>query len=215
MKINFKFLYKCQNKSHSVPGFTLIELSIVMIIIGIMMASVFKGQELIESARLQSTFSEFNRLKLLVLQYREQFGAWPGNDRQAQGRFGGNISSGDGKGIILETEGANVWKHLCAAGLVDQDGAPPAKIGGVFSLRGAPAGLKGNWIVLSGEAGTLHPILTPKQAMVLKSKMDELDPTKGKIRIINGEGDGNNCVTGTTYNLQKDSQACVALMLVG
>lgn len=204
------------SNKQSLPGFTLIELSIVMIIVGIIMAGVFKGQDLIESARLQSTLSEMNRIKMIALQYREQFGAWPGNDKNASNRLEGAVS-GNGKGLILAEEGENVWKHLAAAQLLDNEEAPTAKVGGIFSIKGNPTEThKGNWIILSGEEGTLNPSLTPKQAMTLKSKMDEVDPNKGKLRVINGQGiEETGCVNGSTYNLKNDAAACVVMMYLG
>lgn len=207
---HLKYILKRKN----LPGFTLIELSIVMIIVGIIMAGVFKGQDLIESARLQSTISEMNRIKLATLQYREHFGAWPGNDKAASDRFGEGTQSGNGKGIILSEETEHVWKHLSAAGLMDNQTAPIAKVGGFFSVLGNPTQTqKGNWVILSGKAGTLKPVLTPKQAMILKSKMDESDPTKGSIRVINGLGtEANGCINGSTYNLKNENPVCVVMM---
>lgn len=198
------------------PGFSLIELSIVMIIVGIIMAGVFKGQDLIEAARLQSTVSEMNRIKMLILQYHDQFGYWPGNDHQASQRFGNGVQSGNGNGLIQDRESAEVWRHLHAAGLLEMDCSPSPKIGGQLTVKGNPdPNLSGNWIILSEQSGTLRPILTPKQAMTLKAKMDESDPQKGNLRVINGHGtNGNACINGSAYNLQNTNQACCVMIRI-
>lgn len=196
-----------------VPGFTLIELSIVMIIIGILAAGIFKGKDLIEEARLQSTQGEFNRIKLAILQYREQFSQWPGNDSRAA-FLGTNIRAGDGTGIIKQEESANVWIHLEKAGLLDSSTPPIGKAGGYFSVIGNPTqDHPGNWIILSGEVGSLNGALTPKQTLILKSKLDEIDPRSGKLRVINGQGQ-NNCLTNTGYNTDNTSPSCVIMMKI-
>lgn len=198
----------------SLPGFTLIELSIVMIIIGIITAAVFKGQDLIETARLQATLSEFNRIKMMLIQYREQYGQWPGNDSRATQRFGQGVTDGDGAGSVQPAESSHVWIHLAKGGLLDSEDAPTAKIGGHFMVLSdiSPA-LKGNWIILTGKSGAMLPALTPKQALQLKSKLDESTPDKGQLRVIDGAGIGDNkCLTGNTYNINNKSPACVVLM---
>lgn len=200
-------------KRKTLPGFTLIELSIVMIIIGILLAAVFKGQDLIDSARLQATLSDFNRLKLMMLQYKDQFSYWPGNDPKAAARFGENNRNGDGIGIIQAREIPEVWKHLASAKFIDSSDSLPSRVGGHFFAQGNPnRNLKGNWIILSGAQGTLDPLLTPKQALQLKSKLNETDPDQGQIRIIEGTGDHGGCLDGKSYKLNNNSPACVALM---
>ncbi len=199
----------------TLPGFTLIELSIVMIIIGIIMAGVFKGQDLIESARLQSTLSELNRLKMAALQYRDQYGAWPGNDSKALARFGEGVTSGDGTGVIKATEASQVWIHLSKAGLLDSADVPTTKVGGFLSIQGKPRDdLSGTWIVLAGESATQKPALTPKQAMILKSKMDEPAPSKGKLRVVDGHGADGKCVKGDGYHMDTETQACVIMLRI-
>ena len=90
--------------SHRLRAFSLIEVSIVLIIIGLITTAVFKGQDLIESARAQVTLEELQRFKLAVLSYRDQYGQWPGNDTKAPLRFGTSVTRGDGHGLIHGAE---------------------------------------------------------------------------------------------------------------
>lgn len=197
------------------PGFTLIELSIVMIIVGIITAAVFKGQELIESARLNATAGEFHRYALAYHLYRDAFGHVPGNDPHAQERFGRGVANGDGQGLIRVDEQDQFWIHLSKYNGLTPAHAPQSKIGGFFSVcgNGHPE-LPGNWLILSGQKGTFQSTLTPKQAMGLKVKMGELEPHEGKVIILDGEGGRKgDCIHQGTYNLSHNKVACVAAMV--
>ena len=88
-----KVLQKC------VPAFSLIEMSIVLVVIGIIAGAVFKGQELLESAKIRSIVQDFQHYSLSVGIYQETYQALPGDDPKASLHFAG-IESGDGNGQI-------------------------------------------------------------------------------------------------------------------
>lgn len=195
------------------PGFSLIELSFVMIIIGIIMAAVFKGQDLLETARLQSCVSDLNRYRLAIISYHSQFNQLPGNDSNARNRFGINARNGDGRGVIQVAEQPHVWQHLHLANLVESDQPPAARIGGTISVMSNPKELKGNFLILSQTPGTLAPLLTPHQAMILKSKAGETKPDTGNMRVIEGDGIAvGDCVKNKEFNLSVKTPACVVAM---
>lgn len=199
---------------YKVPGFTLIELSIVMIIVGIITAAVFKGQDLIESARLKATAEEFHRTVLAYHLYRDAFGHIPGNDPHAQERFGHGVANGDGNGLIQADEQNQFWVHLAKFNGLTLPQAPLSKIGGIFSVQ-SRGGLQGggNWLVLSASPGTLNSALTPKQAMGLKAKMGESQVQEGKLTIMDGaDAQAGDCIHNGAYNLTHNKVACIALM---
>lgn len=195
-------------------AFSLIEISIVLIIIGLITTAVFKGQDLIESARIQSTLDELNQIKLSVISYRDQYGQWPGNDSRAQQHFGNHVANGDGRGIIRGTESTQAWGHLKAAGLMDSSQPPSAKLGGYIIFISTPtAQFRGNWLAISGSSDSLSSVLTPKQALLLKVKAGESKPDEGHIVIQSPPGQAlSECHNGHTFNLQNKSPACVVLM---
>ena len=64
-------------------GFTLIELAIVLVIIGLLLGGVLRGQELINSARVKNITRDFQNVQVYVYGYQDRFRALPGDDRIA------------------------------------------------------------------------------------------------------------------------------------
>ena len=84
-------------------GFTLIELAIVLVIIGLLLGGVLKGQELINSAKVKSLANDFRNIEVQLYSYQDKFKALPGDDPAAQKHLGGSAdqsSSGQGDGQI-------------------------------------------------------------------------------------------------------------------
>ena len=110
-------------------GFTLIEIAIVLVIIGLLLGGVLKGQELIQSARVRNLIALQDGVKAAFFGFQDRFRALPGDYAQAAGA-NGNINNatvnGDGDGQI-ERNGAGtaarediaVWEHLSRAGFIN------------------------------------------------------------------------------------------------
>ena len=105
-------------------GFTLIELAIVLVIIGLLLGGVLKGQELINSARVKNMASDFKNTQVYVYGYQDRFRALPGDDRQANAH-NGSTTVGDGDGqiegvwnsVTITDESVKFWEHVRKAGL--------------------------------------------------------------------------------------------------
>jgi prepilin-type N-terminal cleavage/methylation domain-containing protein len=122
---------KTSNKRTSNSGaFTLIELSIVLIIIGLLVAGVVGGAGLIKSSQLRGVMSEVGGYRVAVNTFQNQFDQLPGDyDKDlgvAQSEAGDadkKITFADsaetaGPGVI---EGVNAWYHLIGAKILNGD----------------------------------------------------------------------------------------------
>jgi prepilin-type N-terminal cleavage/methylation domain-containing protein len=65
-------------------GFTLVEIAIVLVIIGLLLGGVLKGQELINSAKVKNMVGDFRSVSTFVSGYQDRFRAFPGDQTLAQ-----------------------------------------------------------------------------------------------------------------------------------
>ena len=70
-------------------GFTLVEIAIVLVIIGLLLGGVLKGQELINSAKVKNFATDFRNIPLFIYGYQDKFKAIPGDDRAASTHVAG------------------------------------------------------------------------------------------------------------------------------
>jgi prepilin-type N-terminal cleavage/methylation domain-containing protein len=106
-------------------GFTLIEIAIVLVIIGLLLGGVLKGQELITGARVRNLISQQDGIKAAFFGFQDRYRALPGDYATASTNINGVTINGDGNGRI---EGPNAggtyetllaWNHLTAAGFLN------------------------------------------------------------------------------------------------
>jgi len=107
-------------------GFTLIELAIVLVIIGLLLGGVLKGQELINSAKVKNLANDFRTIPVYIYGYQDKFKALPGDDRQATAHVTAG-TNGNGDGALGGTwfaasannaaESYQFWQHVRLANL--------------------------------------------------------------------------------------------------
>jgi len=111
-------------------GFTLIEIAIVLVIIGLLLGGVLKGQELITSARVRNLISQQDGVKAAYFGFLDRFRALPGDYSQAAGNIncgtGTPCTNGNNNGRIESVvlggavdEQIAVWEHLSKAGFIN------------------------------------------------------------------------------------------------
>ena len=144
-------------------GFTLVEIAIVMVIIGLLLGGVLKGQEVITNARIKSIVNDFNSSSAAIFSYQDRYKALPGDDSSASVNFPGVVSgaeNGNGNGVIgggfnstnNAQESRLIWKHLRAAGLITGSTNNPQTVVQPTHAYGARLGVNFNLHRLSGHA---------------------------------------------------------------
>jgi prepilin-type N-terminal cleavage/methylation domain-containing protein len=109
-------------------GFTLIEIAIVLVIIGLLLGGVLKGQELIQSARVRNLISQQDGIKAAYFGFLDRYRALPGDYGQAStniactpvctnGNNNGQITASGVAGATID-EHIAVWEHLTKSGFI-------------------------------------------------------------------------------------------------
>lgn len=179
-------------------GFTLVELAIVLVIIGIILGAVLKGQELIQNAKIKRLYNQYREVFAAVYTYYDRYGVYPGDDPNAATRFNGS-ANGDGDGLIEVGQGADffvcdnnsnsehclVWEHLRLSNIITGSGrrAPSHSFGGVMGIGYTPIGnLLAVWIGFSNVPGDVCP--------GLDAQYDDGTNNTGSIRYTINQQDG-------------------------
>lgn len=178
-------------------GFTLVEMAIVLVIIGIILGAVIKGQDLIAGAKEKKFKSEVDQLATAYYTYYDKYSRIPGDDNNAVARWTdpAGAANGDNNGLIDgttddETDPATgALDHLRRAGFIGDQ--PPA--GTEFNSNAIPGvkmnfssnkdtdpatgwGSKTNLIVISG--------MTAEDMLNFDIKYDDGDVDLGKVRGV-------------------------------
>jgi prepilin-type N-terminal cleavage/methylation domain-containing protein len=187
-------------------GFTLIEIAIVLVIIGLLLGGVLKGQELINSAKVKNLASDFKNVPLYIYGYQDKFKALPGDDTLAvthasgvvattpAGTTGNGLINGEWNSNTVTHESILFWQHVRLAGLVagqtnapssianDQDPyLPQNAVGGRVGVESGSTvppivNLKGAYIVCSSH-------ILGKFAKQLDTTMDDGVPSTGSVMV--------------------------------
>jgi prepilin-type N-terminal cleavage/methylation domain-containing protein len=140
-------------------GFTLIEIAIVLVIIGLLLGGVLKGQELINSAKVKNLSMDFKNIPVFIYGYQDKYKALPGDDSQAASHVTATVN-GDGNGVIngnwndaagAASEASYFWQHIRLAGLApgptvvtDTGYIPQNSVGGIVGIQSGTAPAAGN-----------------------------------------------------------------------
>ena len=133
---NNRQIFEKEQEQEQEQGFTLVELAIVMIIIGLLIGGVLKGQELINNAQVTSTITKMRSVDVATATFINMFSSFPGDMENPTSRLpscsagtpcanapvaslgNGRLENEPGNGQDLGTEAMAFWGQLAAAELI-------------------------------------------------------------------------------------------------
>lgn len=208
-------------------GFTFLELSIVIIIIGLFLTLIIKGTELIQTARFKKTIASVSDITSAVMAFQQKYEALPGDMRNAASRLPGcDASCGGGNGDTTigeplagpvpsqagtaqpQIETSLFWRHLARADLINnvdpESNLAMPEIGATHPR----SPMRGVFSVYNraqhrhGISVKLTPdgiagFITPQKAMQLDIMVDT-DPDPSR-GILRSDGGQGCMITDTSY----------------
>ena len=185
-------------------GFTLVEIAIVLVIIGLLLGGILKGQEMIIQAKIKNAITDFSGVSAAYFGYQDRYRATPGDDPQAT-RWSG-AAAGDGNRILtglyapaaVTDETALWWDHLRRSGFLSGSGTgnPNNAFNGILGVQtGDGKGTTGATptnpgATLGGFTALImcSTNLPDKVAIALDVQMDDGLLTAGFVRGVDGNG---------------------------
>ncbi len=171
-------------------GFTLVEIAIVLVIIGILLGGILKGQEMIVQGKIRSIEKEMDSVSIAILSYQDRYKALPGDDNKAKNRWS-TTENGNFSGAIDEAfnsitdthESRLLWQHLRHAGFINGDTASLSQpINAAGGLVGVQTDIRnGGSLVLSGVV-ICSTNLPAKIANAIDAQQDDGNPARGRLR---------------------------------
>jgi prepilin-type N-terminal cleavage/methylation domain-containing protein len=198
-------------------GFTLVEIAIVLVIIGLLLGGILKGQELINSAKVKNLANDFRVIPTYIYAYQDKYRALPGDDASATTHIGStcdgtDCKNGNGNGVIDgnwndaaagKTEPIEFWVHVRLSNLAagptttgDSAFLPTNAVGGRLGITSATTGASGQTVAgITGTYIVCSAAILGKFAKQLDIQMDDGKTDTGSMRTVaDGTASGGTAV---------------------
>jgi prepilin-type N-terminal cleavage/methylation domain-containing protein len=185
-------------------GFTLVEIAIVLVIVGLLIGGVLKGQEMITNAKLKRIESDNAGIAAAMFSYQDRYLQLPGDDSAASTRFDayapagventdangnglGTIGDGTDWDTITGTTGQIVngsvetelfFAHLRAAGLIPGGATDTTRPTNAY---GGLIGIQDGSLLIAGHVTIFGQIEGPI-AKIIEARLDDGEPESGRIQ---------------------------------
>lgn len=218
-----------RSRRQAQSGFTLVEIAIVLVIIGLLLGGVLKGQELIENGRVKNAASDMNGIVAAYNSYLDRYRKLPGDDGPVatltgRGTSWAGMLAGNSSGIVDATsaqafagtgEAGLFFRHLRASGFITGN---PADVG-VNALPvnawGGRVGVVATTVVQARTAARLLVCMgnvPGKAAAALDVQLDDGRPGLGTFRATQG---ANNVVPGAAAAAYSEDQTYTVCRDIG
>jgi prepilin-type N-terminal cleavage/methylation domain-containing protein len=187
-------------------GFTLVEIAIVLVIIGLLLGGILKGQEMITQAKIKNVIADVTGVSAAMYGYQDRYRALPGDDKNATTRWTGLPANGAGAGNgVIEgvyqsatatDESRLYWDHLRRAGFIAGTGNenPFNAVSGKTGVQtgdgtgATPGGVLGTAASTQLFTGLMlcTANLPDKIAVSVDSQMDDGKGKAGSVRGMKG-----------------------------
>ena len=183
-------------------GFTLVEIAIVLVIIGLLLGGILKGQELINSAKAKSFAQDFRTIQTALYGFQDRYKALPGDfsgTRLTNSIIGATsttvtatASNGQIEGAWDSTsagdESCLFWQHLRLSGFLAGPTVVDCTAGSDYLQKNADSGRIGisstmNITGMTGSFNICSSGISGKLAKQLDSQLDDGTSTTGSLRI--------------------------------
>ncbi len=207
-------------------GFTLIEIAIVLLIIGLLLGGVMKGQALINSARVRGIANDLSGIEAAWVSFRDRYRALPGDFPRASTHIvTGAVDGNANASVDSVAEAGAVWQHLASAGFIsgnfngtavasltdtacDELTCPSNPFNGFYKIAKTTNGLEST--VASHELVTGGNI--PVEVMYeLDLKMDDGQPNTGRLRAFD-QAPHNACVANNEWDVVGGHADCAGVL---
>jgi prepilin-type N-terminal cleavage/methylation domain-containing protein len=180
-------------------GFTLVEIAIVLVIIGLLLGGILKGQEMITQAKIKNVVADFSGISAAYYGYQDRYRAIPGDDPNAATRWAVAPAAiaGDGNGVVAgqynaacpvvavaaTPESCLWWDDLRRAGFVGGSGAKQP-FNAVTGILGVQTGDAAGGQVLGQVSGLIicSANLPDKIAIAVDTTVDDGGSATGNVR---------------------------------
>jgi prepilin-type N-terminal cleavage/methylation domain-containing protein len=179
-------------------AFSLVELSIVLVILGLLVGGILSGQALIRASELRSITTEYQRYTTAVGTFRDKYFAIPGDMNNATSFWASGTGNGDGDGLIenngtaANNEISTFWVDLAFAGLIEGSYTNVAAVtltGGTNNPRSKIS--NGSWNVAHIGTVGVNGVSSPVAGATVQAADTFFAGTYGNVLLL---GSGTNAL---------------------